>query len=171
MVKIITKILIANRGEIAVRVIRSAHDMGINTVSIYSDVDAQSPHVLLAREAVGIGGSTSAESYLDIDKIIKACKISGADAIHPGYGFLSENAGFAARCESEGIIFIGPSAQSIQIMGDKLSAKTRGKSVRIKTSRNLKCQYLIFLGTIGLSTQNTNQTISSQITQSLKKSR
>ena len=127
MVKIITKILIANRGEIAVRVIRSAHDMGINTVSIYSDVDAQSPHVLLAREAVGIGGSTSAESYLDIDKIIKACKISGADAIHPGYGFLSENAGFAARCESEGIIFIGPSAQSIQIMGDKLSAKKKVK--------------------------------------------
>ena len=111
MVKIITKILIANRGEIAVRVIRSAHDMDISTVSIYSDVDAQSPHVLLAREAVGIGGSTSAESYLDIDKIIKACKISGADAIHPGYGFLSENADFAQKVIDSGIILLvlGPS--------------------------------------------------------------
>ena len=127
MIKKITKILIANRGEIAVRIIRSAHEMDISTVSIYSDVDAQSPHVLLANEAVGIGGSTSAESYLDIDKIIKACSISGADAIHPGYGFLSENADFAERCTSEGLIFIGPRAQSIQIMGDKLSAKKKVK--------------------------------------------
>ena len=130
MIKKITKLLIANRGEIAVRIIRSAHEMDISTVSIYSDVDAQSPHVLLANEAVGIGGSTSAESYLDIDKIIKACSVSGADAIHPGYGFLSENADFAERCASEGLIFIGPSAQSIQIMGDKLSAKKKVKEFK-----------------------------------------
>ena len=94
MIKKITKILIANRGEIAVRIIRSAYKMDISTVSIYSDIDAQSPNVLLANEAVGIGGSTSAESYLDIDKIIKACSISDVDTIHPGHGFLSENADF-----------------------------------------------------------------------------
>lgn len=127
MIKKITKILIANRGEIAVRIIRSAYKMDISTVSIYSDIDAQSPNVLLANEAVGIGGSTSAESYLDIDKIIKACSISDVDTIHPGHGFLSENADFAERCTSEGLIFIGSRAQSIQIMGDKLSVKKKVK--------------------------------------------
>ena len=110
MIKNITKILIANRGEIALRIIRSAHEMDISTVSIYSDVDAQSPNVLLANEAVGISGSTNAESYLDINKIIKACRVSGADAIHPGYEFLSENADFAERYVSESLIFIGPKA-------------------------------------------------------------
>jgi len=131
MIEKITKILIANRDKVAVRIIRSGHEIDISTVSIYSGVDTQSPHVLLAKEAVGIGGSTSAESYLDIDKIIKACSISGADTIHPRYGFLSENADFAERCTSEGLIFIGPRAQSIQIMGDKLSAKKKVKEFGI----------------------------------------
>ena len=120
MLKSIKKILIANRGEIANRIIRSAHDLDIATVSIYSEVDSTSPHVLLARQSIGIGGILSSESYLDIDKIINACKVTGADAVHPGYGFLSENAEFARRCEAENIIFIGPNAETISIMGDKL---------------------------------------------------
>ena len=131
MIEKITKILITNRDKVAVRIIRSAHEIDISTVSIYSGVDTQSPHVLLAKEAVGIGGSTSAESFLDIDKIIKACSISGADTIHPRYGFLSENADFAERCVSEGLIFIGPKAQSIHIMGDKLSAKKKVKELGV----------------------------------------
>jgi acetyl-CoA carboxylase, biotin carboxylase subunit len=125
LLKSIKKILIANRGEIANRIIRSAHDLDIATVSIYSEVDSTSPHVLLARQSIGIGGILSSESYLDIDKIINACKVTGADAVHPGYGFLSENAEFARRCEAENIIFIGPNAETISIMGDKLSAKKK----------------------------------------------
>jgi len=110
MIKNITKILIANRGEIALRIIRSAHEMDISSVSMYSDVDAQSPNVLLANEAVGISSSTNTESYLYINKIIKACRFSGADAIHPGYEFLSGNINLAVRCISESLIFIGPKA-------------------------------------------------------------
>lgn len=119
----INKILIANRGEIALRVIRSCKDMGKQTVAVYSDPDAEAPHVLHADESVHIGPAASAESYLVIDKIIEAAKSTGADAIHPGYGFLSENADFSARCQEEGIIFIGPEPKAIKLMGDKTEAR------------------------------------------------
>ena len=119
----ITKILIANRGEIACRVIRTARKMGIETVAVYSDADRHSPHVKLADEAVHIGPSPAAESYLVINKVIEACKTSGADAVHPGYGFLSENPDFVWACEDAGITFIGPKAESMKAMGLKDAAK------------------------------------------------
>ncbi len=118
-----TKILIANRGEIACRVIQTARKMGIKTVAVYSDADKEARHVQLADEAVHIGAAPSRESYLMTDKIIAACKHTGAQAVHPGYGFLSENAGFAKRVEEEGIIFIGPKHYSIAAMGDKIESK------------------------------------------------
>ena len=104
----IKKILVANRGEIAIRVMRTGREMGIESVAVYSEADRKSMHVRFADEAYYIGPAPSNESYLVIDNIIEAAKKSKADAIHPGYGFLSENAGFADRCEKEGIIFIGP---------------------------------------------------------------
>lgn len=119
----INKILIANRGEIALRVIRTCKDLGKQTVAVYSDADAEAPHVLQADESVAIGPAASSESYLVIDKIIDAAKQTGADAIHPGYGFLSENADFAKRCSDEGIIFIGPEPMAIRTMGDKTRAR------------------------------------------------
>jgi propionyl-CoA carboxylase alpha chain len=118
-----TKILIANRGEIACRVIATARKMGIKTVAVYSDADKDARHVSLADEAVNIGAAPSRESYLVADKIIAACKATGAQAVHPGYGFLSENSGFAKRVEEEGIIFIGPKHHSIAAMGDKIESK------------------------------------------------
>ena len=117
------KILIANRGEIACRVILTARKMGIKTVAVYSDADKDARHVELADEAVNIGPAPSRDSYLQAEKIIAACKQTGAQAIHPGYGFLSENAGFAKRVEEEGIIFIGPKHYSIAAMGDKIESK------------------------------------------------
>jgi propionyl-CoA carboxylase alpha chain len=117
------KILIANRGEIACRVIKTAKKMGIKTVAVYSDADRDARHVELADEAVNIGPAPSRESYLQADKIIAACKQTGAQAVHPGYGFLSENAGFAKRVEEEGIVFIGPKHYSIAAMGDKIESK------------------------------------------------
>ena len=117
------KILIANRGEIACRVIKTAQKMGIKTVAVYSDADKDARHVQLADEAVHIGPAPSRDSYLQADKIIAACKATGAQAVHPGYGFLSENAGFAKRVEEEGIIFIGPKHYSIAAMGDKIESK------------------------------------------------
>ena len=119
----IKKILIANRGEIAVRVMRSCREMGILSVAVYSEADRTSLHVRYADEAYFIGPSPSNESYLNIDKIIEAAKASGADAIHPGYGFLSENARFSERCLKEGIVFIGPSPEVISVMGDKITAR------------------------------------------------
>jgi propionyl-CoA carboxylase alpha chain len=119
----IKKILIANRGEIALRVIRSAREMGIRTVAVYSEADRNALHVRHADEAICIGPAASAQSYLKGEKIIEVCKQLGVDAIHPGYGFLSENAAFAKAVREAGIIFIGPSPESIRIMGDKLSAK------------------------------------------------
>ncbi len=119
----IKKILIANRGEIAVRVMRSCREMGIRTVAVFSEADRSSLHVRYADEAYFIGPSPSNESYLVIDKIIETAKTSKADAIHPGYGFLSENAGFSERCEKEGLIFIGPSSHAISTMGDKITAR------------------------------------------------
>jgi propionyl-CoA carboxylase alpha chain len=118
-----TKILIANRGEIACRVILTARKMGIETVAVYSDADKDARHVELADEAVNIGPAPSRDSYLQAEKIIAACKQTGAQAVHPGYGFLSENAGFAKRVEEEGIIFIGPKHYSIAAMGDKIESK------------------------------------------------
>ncbi len=121
----IKKILIANRGEIAIRVMHTCREMGIKSVAVFSDVDRTSQHVRLADEAYHIGAAPSAESYLVIDKIIDVAKKSGADAIHPGYGFLSENAEFSDRCKSEGIIFIGPTSKVISVMGDKISARRK----------------------------------------------
>ena len=117
------KILIANRGEIALRIMRSAKEMGIKTVAVYSVADREALHVQYADEAVFIGEAPAVESYLDGQKIIDACKLTGADAIHPGYGFLSENAGFARQVSEAGLIFIGPTPEAMEVMGNKLSAK------------------------------------------------
>lgn len=117
------KILVANRGEIALRVMKTCSEMGISTVSVYSDADKKAAHKLFSDQSVYIGKSEPSESYLDIDKIIDAAKKTGAEAIHPGYGFLSENPEFAKRCEGEGIVFIGPSADVIQKLGDKTIAR------------------------------------------------
>ena len=119
----IKKILIANRGEIAIRVMRTAKEMGIKTVAIFSDADVKSPHVKYADEAVNVGPAPSNQSYLNMDKIIDVCLELNVDAIHPGYGFLSENATFAKKVAEKGIIFIGPSPEAIEVMGDKLAAK------------------------------------------------
>ena len=119
------KILIANRGEIACRVIRTARNLGYRTVAVYSDADRDAPHVALADEAVHIGASPAAESYLRFDAILDACRKTGADALHPGYGFLSENAAFAQACADAGVVFIGPPASAIEAMGDKALAKRR----------------------------------------------
>ncbi|MBO6495189.1 MAG: acetyl-CoA carboxylase biotin carboxylase subunit [Roseivirga sp.] len=119
----IKKILVANRGEIAIRVMRTAREMGIQTVAIFSDADASSPHVKYADEAVNVGPAPSNKSYLNMDKIIDVCLELNVDAIHPGYGFLSENATFAKKVAEKGIIFIGPSPEAIEVMGDKLAAK------------------------------------------------
>ncbi len=119
------KVLIANRGEIAMRVIRSCRKLGYRTVAIYSDADRGAPHVMAADEAVHIGPSPAKESYLVIDKVIAAAKCAGADAIHPGYGFLSENAGFVRACDEAGIVFIGPTSEAVELMGNKRQAKLR----------------------------------------------
>ena len=119
----INKILVANRGEIALRILRTAKEMGIKTVAVYSEADRNALHVRYADEAVLLGPPPSAESYLREDKIIEACKLLSVDAIHPGYGFLSENAHFAKNATDNGIIFIGPSPEAIEVMGDKLAAK------------------------------------------------
>ncbi len=128
-----TKILIANRGEIACRVIKTAKKMGIQTVAVYSDADKYARHVRLADEAVHLGPAPSRESYLVIDKIIAACKQAGAQAVHPGYGFLSENTEFARRVEEEGIVFIGPKHASIAAMGDKIASKQLALAARVNT--------------------------------------
>jgi geranyl-CoA carboxylase alpha subunit len=120
-----SKILIANRGEIACRVIRTARKLGYATVAVYSDADRHAPHVALADEAVHIGASPAAESYLRVDALLDAARKTGADAVHPGYGFLSENAGFAQACEDAGLVFIGPPPSAMTAMGDKALAKQR----------------------------------------------
>jgi propionyl-CoA carboxylase alpha chain len=128
-----TKILIANRGEIACRVIKTARKMGIKTVAVYSDADADARHVELADEAVHIGPPPSRDSYLQADKIIAACKQTGAQAVHPGYGFLSENEAFARKVEEEGIAFIGPKHYSIAAMGDKIASKKLANEAKVNT--------------------------------------
>jgi len=127
------KILIANRGEIACRVIKTARKMGIKTVAVYSDADREARHVKLADEAVHIGAAPSRESYLQMDRIIAACKETGAQAVHPGYGFLSENEEFARKVEEEGITFIGPKHYSIAAMGDKIASKKLAKEAGVNT--------------------------------------
>jgi len=125
------KVLVANRGEIARRVIRSLRQMNIASVAVYSDADAHAPHVLEADEAVYLGKSPSSESYLKQDLILQHCKDLGVDGIHPGYGFLSENAGFAQKVKAAGITFIGPSPEAMELMGDKLSAKQAVKAFNV----------------------------------------
>jgi propionyl-CoA carboxylase alpha chain len=127
------KILIANRGEIACRVIRTASRMGIKTVAVYSDADKDARHVELADESVLIGPAPSAQSYLQIERIVKACKDTGAEAVHPGYGFLSENAAFCEALEKEGIVFIGPKTHAIQAMGDKIASKKLAIAAKVNT--------------------------------------
>jgi propionyl-CoA carboxylase alpha chain len=122
------KILIANRGEIACRVIRTAKKMGIATVAVYSDADARSPHVLMADEAVRLGPPPAAESYLLADAILAACKSTGAEAVHPGYGFLSERTSFCQLLSDNGIAFIGPPPNAIAAMGDKIESKKLAKA-------------------------------------------
>ena len=131
--KMFKKILIANRGEIACRVMQTAKKMGIKTVAVYSEADKEARHVQLADEAVYIGPAPSRESYLVMDRIIQACKDTGAQAVHPGYGFLSENEQFAKRCEEEGIVFIGPKHQSIAAMGDKIASKKLALEAKVNT--------------------------------------
>lgn len=126
--RMMQKVLIANRGEIAVRIIRACHDLGLQTVAVYSQADSEALHVLHADEAICIGEAPSHKSYLRIPNILSACEITGADAIHPGYGFLSENANFASICESCGLNFIGPSPGSIALLGDKAKAKSTAKA-------------------------------------------
>ena len=128
-----SKILIANRGEIACRIIRTAKRMGIETVAVYSEADARALHVRMADESIQIGGAPAAESYLAIDKIVDAAKAAGAEAIHPGFGFVSENAGFAERLKKEGIVFIGPEPKAIAAMGDKIESKRLAQETGVST--------------------------------------
>ncbi len=127
------KILIANRGEIACRVIKTAKKMGIATVAVYSDADRNAVHVEMANEAVHIGPAAAAQSYLVADKIIEACKLTGAEAVHPGYGFLSERASFCEALEKEGIVFIGPKPKAIEAMGDKIESKKFANAAKVST--------------------------------------
>ena len=126
-----SKILIANRGEIACRVIRTARAMGIKTVAVYSEADADAKHVREADEAVAIGPAPAAQSYLVIDRIVEACRKTGAEAVHPGYGFLSENRAFAAALKKAGIVFIGPTADAIAAMGDKIESKKLAQKAKV----------------------------------------
>ncbi|MGQ9559793.1 MAG: acetyl-CoA carboxylase biotin carboxylase subunit [Candidatus Oleimicrobiaceae bacterium] len=129
----ISKILVANRGEIAVRLIRACRELGISSVAVFSEADAQSLHVQMADEAIPLGPSPPLQSYLDMDKIIAVAKQVCADAIHPGYGFLAENAQFVRRCEEEGIIFIGPSSAAMALVGDKVEARRTVEKAGVPT--------------------------------------
>ena len=127
------KILIANRGEIACRVIKTARKMGIATVAVYSDADRDALHVEMADEAVHIGPAPAAQSYLVAEKIIEACKATGAEAVHPGYGFLSERESFCEALEKQGIVFIGPKPKAIRAMGDKIESKKFANAAKVST--------------------------------------
>src|SRR5436853_6168397 len=127
------KVLIANRGEIALRIHRACHEMGIRTVAVHSTADAQAMHVRLADETVCIGPPPARDSYLNVPAILSAATITGADAIHPGLGFLAENADFAEAVEEHGFVFIGPSSEHIRLMGDKVRAKAEAERLGIPT--------------------------------------
>src|SRR5437773_1926451 len=127
------KILIANRGEIACRVIKTARRMGIQTVAVYSDADARALHVEMADEKVNIGPPQAAQSYLLIDKIVEACRKTGAEAVHPGYGFLSERSAFPRALAEAGIVFIGPNPHAIDAMGDKIESKKAAAAAKVST--------------------------------------
>src|SRR6516165_7829860 len=131
--RVFKKILIANRGEIACRVIRTAQRMGIATVAVYSDADAEALHVRMADQSVPIGPAAAAESYLKIERIVEACRATGAEAVHPGYGFLSENAAFATALATAGVAFIGPGPEAIAAMGDKIQSKKLARAAGIST--------------------------------------
>ncbi len=123
------KVLIANRGEIACRVIRACRELGVRSVAVYSEADRDSLHVKIADEAICVGAGTNTDSYLNLANVLMACQISGAEAVHPGYGYFSERASFAIALESLGITFIGPPSEAIESMGDKASAKAAAIAV------------------------------------------
>src|SRR6188768_5183 len=125
------RILVANRGEIAVRIIRASHELGMEAVAVYSDADADAAHVRMADAAVRLGPAPSTESYLRIDAIVDAARATGAEAIHPGYGFLAERASFARAVEDAGLVFVGPSSATIDALGDKLHARRLAASVDV----------------------------------------
>ena len=125
------KVLIANRGEIALRVIRACHEMGIRTVAVYSEADVRAPHVREADEAVLIGPAPSSESYLRGEKIVEAAKLTGAEAIHPGYGFLSERSAFARKVIESGLVWIGPPPTAIEAMGDKITSRRHMQAAHV----------------------------------------
>src|SRR5947208_16722610 len=127
------RILIANRGEIACRIIKTARKMGISTVAVYSDADRDALHVEMADDAVHIGPPGASESYLHIEKIVAACKATGAEAVHPGYGFLSERAAFARALAEAGVVFIGPNPPAIEAMGAKIESKKFANAARVST--------------------------------------
>ena len=127
------KILVANRGEIACRVMRTCRRLGIGTVAVYSEADVEAPHVQMADEAVCVGPPPSAKSYLVIERIVEAARSTGAQAVHPGYGFLAENPEFAAALEAAGVVFIGPPVEAISLMGDKIAAKRLAEAAGVST--------------------------------------
>jgi acetyl-CoA carboxylase, biotin carboxylase subunit len=131
--RVFSKVLIANRGEIALRIIRACREMGLQTVAVFSEADRDAPYLKLADEAICIGPAAGAQSYLRADRIIAAAEVANVDAIHPGYGFLAENANFAEQCRASKIEFIGPSADSIRLLGDKAAAKKLARKTRVKT--------------------------------------